>query len=186
MDDIERRAFVKGAAIGTFAFAVGGTEVLLTPRQARAEGIPLRTLTAEEGDTLDAMGETLVPGAKQAGITNFVDQQISIPPEEALLQARILNVRPPFANFYRAAIGAIDRASGKAKGRKFAQLSPEEQHEFVNLMRQNKLDGWQGPAGPFVYTVLRSDAVDVVYATMEGYAALSVPYMPHIEPTKRW
>ena len=186
MDDIERRAFVKGAAIGAFAFAVGGTEVLLTPRQARAEGIPLRTLTAEEGDTLDAMGETLVPGAKQAGITNFVDQQISIPPEEALLQARILNVHPPFANFYRAAIGAIDRASGKAKGRKFAQLSPEEQHEFVNLMRQNKLDGWQGPAGPFVYTVLRSDAVDVVYATMEGYAALGVPYMPHIEPTKRW
>src|SRR5262245_30469386 len=98
MDDIERRAFVKGAAI--VAFAVGGTEVLLTPRQARAEGIPLRTLTAEEGATLDAMGETLVPGAKQAGITNFVDQQISIPPEEALLQARILNVRPPFANFY--------------------------------------------------------------------------------------
>jgi len=186
MDDIERRAFVKGAAIGAFAFAVGGTEVLLTPRQARAEGIPLRTLTAEEGATLDAMGETLVPGAKQAGITNFVDQQISIPPEEALLQARILNVHPPFANFYRAAIGAIDRASDKAKGRKFAQLSPEEQHEFVNLMRQNKLDGWQGPAGPFVYTVLRSDAVDVVYATMEGYAALGVPYMPHIEPTKRW
>ncbi len=54
-------------------------------------------------------------------------------------------------------------ASDKAKGRKFAQLSPHEQHDFVNLMRQNKLDGWQGPPGPFVYTVLRSDAVDVVY-----------------------
>ncbi len=34
-------------------------------------------------------------------------------------------------------------------------------------MRQNKIDGWQGPPGPFVYTVLRSDAVDVVYATVE-------------------
>jgi hypothetical protein len=186
MDDIERRAFIKGAVIGTFAFTVGGTEVLLTPRQAHAQGVPLRTLTAAEATTLDALGEALVPGAEQAGITNFIDQQISIAPEEALLQARILNVRPPFANFYRAAIGAIDGASERAKARKFAQLSPDEQREFVNLMRQNKLDGWPGPPGPFVYTVLRSDAVDVVYATMDGYAALGVPYMPHIAPTKRW
>jgi gluconate 2-dehydrogenase subunit 3-like protein len=127
-----------------------------------------------------------VPGAKDAGVVNFVDQQISVPPEQALLQARILNVRPPFANFYRAALGAIDGAADKMKGKKFAQLSPDEQRDFVNLMRQNKIDGWQGPPGPFVYAVLRSDAVDVVYATMEGYAALGVPYMPHIAPTKRW
>jgi hypothetical protein len=186
MDDMQRRAFMKGAAIGALAFSVGGAEVMLTPRQAQAQNIPLRTLTPEQAATLDAMGEALVPGAKAAGITNFVDQQLSIPAEEALLQARILNVRPPFANFYRAALGAIDGASDKSKGRKFAQLGPEEQRDFVNLMRQNKIDGWQGPPGPFVYAVLRSDAVDVVYATMEGYAALGVPYMPHIAPTKRW
>jgi hypothetical protein len=186
MDDIERRVFMKGAAAGALAFTVGGTEVFLTARQAHAQNIPLRTLTADQAATLDAMGETLVPGAKEAGITNFVDQQISIPAEEALLQARILNVRPPYANFYRAALGAIETASSKSKGRKFAELTPEEQHEFANLMRQNKLDGWQGPPGPFVYAILRSDAVDVFYATMEGYAALGVPYMPHIAPTKRW
>jgi hypothetical protein len=38
----------------------------------------------------------------------------------------------------------------------------------------------------FVYFLLRSDAVDVVYGTVEGYAALGIPYMPHIAPTKRW
>jgi hypothetical protein len=186
MNEIERRAFMKGAAVGTLAFSVGGVEVMLTPRQAHAQNVPLRTLTADQAATLDAMGEALAPGAKQAGITNFVDQQISVPADEALLQARILNVRPPFANFYRAALGAIDGASDKTKGRKFAQLSPDEQRDFVNLMRQNKIEGWQGPPGPFVYTVLRSDAVDVVYATVEGYAALGVPYRPHIAPTKRW
>ena len=159
---------------------------MLTPRQAHAENVPLRTLNADQAATLDAMGEALVPGAKAAGITNFVDQQISGPPEEALLQARILNVRPPYANFYRAALGAIDGASDKTNGRKFAQLTADEQRDFINLMRQNKLDGWQGPPGPFVYGILRSDAVDVTYATMEGYAALGVPYMPHIAPTKRW
>ena len=186
MHDIERRAFIKGAALGTLAFSVGGAKVMLTPRQARAANVPLRTLTAEQAATLDAVGETLVPGAKDAGIVNFVDQQISGPAEEALLQARILNVRPPYANFYRAALGAIDGAAEKTKGKKFAALGADEQHDFIGQMRINKIDGWQGPPGPFIFAVLRSDAVDVVYATVDGYAALGVPYMPHIAPTKKW
>jgi gluconate 2-dehydrogenase subunit 3-like protein len=187
MHEVQRRAFMKGAAMGALAFTVGGAEVLLTPRAARAQGVVLRTLTAAQAATLDAMGETLVPGARQAGISHFVDQQISIPPEEALLAARILNVRPPYANFYRAALGAVDRASQALNnGRPFAELSETEQRNLVDSMRQNKVEGWQGPPGPFVYLVLRSDAVDVVYGTMEGYASLGIPYMPHIAPTKRW
>jgi len=83
---------MKGAAIGTLAFTVGGAEVMLTPRQARAQGLALRTLTADQAAILDAVGETLVPGAKDAGIVHFVDQQISIAPQEALLEARIMNV----------------------------------------------------------------------------------------------
>src|SRR6516165_9129396 len=149
MHDIERRAFMKGAAIGALAFTGGGAEVLLTPRAARAQGVPLRTLTAA--------------------------------------QATILNVRPPYANFYRAALGAVDRASQALNnGRPFAELGEAEQRSFVDNMRQNKVEGWQGPGGPFVYLILRSDAVDVVYGTMEGYASLGIPYMPHIAPTKRW
>jgi len=186
MTAIERRAFVQGAGLGTLAFVVGGAEVFLTPRQAHAEGVPLRTLSAEQAATLDALGETLVPGAKEAGITLFVDQQISGPPERALLQARILNIRPPFANFYRAALGAVDAASNKNKGKNFAALSAAEQHDFVGQMRINKVENWQGPPSPFVFGVLRSDAVDVVYGTMEGYAALGIPYMPHIAPTQKW
>ena len=71
-------------------------------------------------------------------------------------------------------------------GSKFARLSADKQREFVGLMRQNKIEGWQGPAGAFVYTILRSDAVDVVYSTVEGYEALGVPYMPHILPERKW
>ena len=187
MDDIERRAFMKGAAIGALAFTVGGVEVMLTPRQAHAQNVPLRTLTAAQAATLDAIGETLVPDAKAAGITNFVDQQLSIPAEQALLEARIMNVRPPYANFYRAALGAIDGASqAKYGGRGFAQLIPAEQHDFVDLMRQNKLDNWKGPGATFVYFLLRTDAVDVVYGTMDGYAQLGVPYQAHIAPTRSW
>jgi len=185
MNEIERRTFMQGAVL-TLAFTVGGADVMLTPRQAHAQNIPLQTLTPDQGATLDAVGEVLVPGAKAAGISNYVDHQITVPPEQSLLQARILSVRPPFANLYRAALGAIDGASSKTKGKKFAELTPDEQHDFIDAMRQNKIDGWQGPPAPFVYNVLRSDAVDVVYATMDGYAMLGVPYMPHIAPTQKW
>ena len=171
MFEIERRALMKGAALSALTFTVGGAKFLLSPRQARAQNIAFKTLTPEQVETLEAIGETLVPGSKEAGVSHFVDQQLSVPPGEALLEARILNVRPPYANFYRAALGAVDKASkAHNSDRGIAQLK----------------DGWQGPAGPFVYLVLRSDAVDVVYGTMEGYAALGIPYMPHIAPQKRW
>ena len=186
MDHINRREFMRGTALGALAFTVGGAQVLLTAREARAQGVPFRLLKASEAETIEALGETLVPGARAAGISHFIDHQVSVPPEEALLEARILNVKPPYVNFYRAAIGAIDRASQARSGRRFAQLDTMEQREFVGLMRQNKLDGWQGPAGSFVYLVTRSDAVDVVFGTMEGYEALGIPYMAHIAPDRRW
>jgi hypothetical protein len=186
MDAMERRVFIKGASMGVLAFTVGGAEILMTPGEARARGVPFRLLNGQEAETLEALGEALVPGAREAGIAHFIDQQVAGPAEDALLEARIMNVRPPYVNFYRAAIGAVDRASQAVNGRKFADLSTVEQRDFVNLMRQNKIDGWQGPPGGFVYFLLRSDAVDVVYGTVEGYEALGIPYMPHIAPEKRW
>jgi hypothetical protein len=186
MDAMERRVFLRGAGMGVLAFTVGGASVMMTPRDARAQGVPFRLLKAHEAETIEALGETLVPGAKQAGVAHFIDQQVSVSPGEALLEARQLNVKPPYINFYRAAIAAVDKAAGARSGHPFAALSREDQHSFVDAMRQNKIDGWQGPAGGFVYLVLRSDAVDVVYGTMEGYESLGVPYMPHIAPDRRW
>jgi hypothetical protein len=186
MDAMERRVFLKGAGMGMLAFTVGGASVLMTPGQARAQNVPFRLLKAHEAETIEAMGETLVPGARGAGVAHFVDQQVSVAPGEALLEARQLNVKPPFINFYRAAIGAVDKAAEARSGKLFAALGAADQSAFVDAMRQNKIDGWQGPAGGFVYLVMRSDAVDVVYGTMEGYQQLGVPYMPHIAPDRRW
>jgi Gluconate 2-dehydrogenase subunit 3 len=186
MANIGRRGFVKGATLGALAFTVGGVEVIMAPGEARARNVPFRLLDAHQGDTIEAIGETLVPQAREAGIAHFIDQQLSVPPGEALLQARILNIRPPFAEFYRTAIKTIDERSRKIFGHDFAQLLAADQREFVDRMRQNKVEDWSGPPGALVYAVLRSDAVDVVYGTMEGYEALGIPYMPHIPPEKRW
>src|SRR5262249_30710646 len=107
MDDIRRRTFVRGAAMGALAFTVGGVEVLLLRSEAGAKKAPLRVWSADEAARLEAVSETLVPGAREAGIALFVDQQCSVAPHDALLNTRIRNVRPPFVNFYRAALNAI-------------------------------------------------------------------------------
>src|ERR1700709_2640925 len=104
MDVMERRVFLKGASMGVLAFAVGGIDVLMTPGEARARAVPFRLLNGEEAETLEALGEALVPGAREAGVAHFIDQQISVPPGEALLEARVVNIKPPFVNYYRAAI----------------------------------------------------------------------------------
>jgi hypothetical protein len=184
--NLGRRGLVKGATLGALAFTVGGVEILMAPMEARARGVPFRLLDAHQGETLEALGETLVPQARECGVAHFIDQQLSVPAQQSLLQARILNFRPPFAEFYRAAIISVDGASRKMFGKDFAQASAGDQHAFAGLMRQNKLEGWTGKPGALVYAVLRADAVDVVYGTMEGYEALGVPYMPHIPPEKRW
>ena len=186
MDVMERRVFLKGASMGMLTFTVAGIDILTTPGEARARAVPFRLLNSDEAETLEALGETLVPGAREAGVAHFIDQQVSVPPGEALLEARIVNVKPPFINFYRAAIGGIDKASMARSGKRFAALSASEQHDFIGQLRLNKIDAWQGPPPGLTYFVLRSDAVDVVYGTMEGYESLGVPYMPHIAPDKRW
>src|SRR5438445_11165889 len=98
MTSMQRRAYMKCAAVGALAFTVSGTEIVLTPGEARARGVPFRLLNAHEAETIEALGETLLPGARQAGIAHFIDQQVAGPAEDALLQARIMNVRPPYVN----------------------------------------------------------------------------------------
>ncbi len=186
MSDMNRRAFVQSAGLGALAFTVGGVEMLLTPSQAHAQGVPLRVLTLEEGNTLAAMGEALLPGARRAGVVNFVDHQLAVPAHESFLMARVANVQPPFVNIYRGGITAINKASQAQYGKRFEDISAAEQRSFIDAMRQNKIEGWQGPPGPFVYFLMRHDAVDVVYGTVEGIESLGTPYMPHIIPISRW
>src|SRR5256885_10439899 len=186
MASVNRRRVLKGAALGALAYTVGGAEVLLSPRDAFAQGLPVKVLTADERATLEALGETLLPGAKDAGLAHYVDQQLSADPSECLLLARALGVMPPYANFYRAGLAGLDQSSLKAHGVKFAELAAEKRSEFVEQIRQKSPGGWGAPPpSPFFYFVSRGDAVDVYYGTVEGFERLGIPYMPHIIPIKR-
>jgi len=187
MDDIARRSFIKGASIGALAFTVGGVEVMLTARQARAQGVPLRVLTPGEAETLEAIGDVLAIGARDAGIAHFVDQQLTVPPGFALLSLRVSEVRPPYVDFYRDALAAIETSATAARGRKFGAFTAAEKLEFVARLSHHDIESWRGrPSQALVYSALRNDAVDVVYGTVEGFERLGVPYLPHILPERKW
>jgi hypothetical protein len=181
-----RRAVVKGAALSALVFTLDGVDVALSPRQARAADIPITILTPAEKASLEAFGDVLLPGAKEAGIAYFVDHQLGVAPGEALLVARSMNVPPPFVNFYRAGLKAFDAAAQKAQAGGFTAMAPAQQADFVRAMMKQNPDGWTGPPSPFFYAVVRLDATDVVYGTVEGFERLGVPYMPHLLPERSW
>lgn len=173
--------------IGAMSVLVGGQWLALTPREAFAAGASPVTLTELESSTLEAVGEALVPGARVAGIAQYVDSQLSAPLADCLLAARLLGLAPPYVDFYKAALRAINECCARQWGSNlFADLLPARQGDFLRAMHSGTLTDWRGPPAAFSYFLFRNDAVDVRYGTEDGFAELGVPYMPHIAPVRRW
>ena len=181
-----RRNFLRNTGVGLLTFYVSGCEVEMTPQEAREREIAFGVLSDAEVDTLDALGEVLLPGSAAAGLSHFIDHQLGTSPENQLLMIKYLGVPPPFAPFYQGGLAAVNGFSQAQKGQSFVDLSAADQTELVGQFAQANPDGWQGPPGPFFYFVLRNDAVDVVYGTTDGIESLGIPYMAHIEPPSRW
>lgn len=183
---IDRRAFLRSSGLGLLAFQVGGASLLLSPREARAEHVPFRVLSPAEVKHVDALGDTLVPGAAEAGLAHYLDQQLAAAPADSLLMVRYLDVPPPYLAFYRPGLAAVDAVARRAHGNAFEALDGAARDAFVQSLQRGVPDGWQGPPAPLFYFVLRADAVDVTYGTPQGFARLGVPYMAHIMPPGNW
>ncbi len=181
-----RREFLQRSGL-MLGFTLGAQSVLLTPAQAAAEKIPLSTLTDAEAETLAAIAEALVPGARDAGIVHFVDHQLSAPPEEALLMVKYLGVPPAgLSGFYRGALAGADAAARARFSKLWPALNAEQAAEMMALLNGPDPEGWTGPPAGFFSFALRADACDVVYGTEVGFEKLGVPYMAHIAPPSEW
>ena len=186
---VSRREFLRRTAVvgGMFLpFTIAGREVLASPAQARAAAVPLRFLTAEEAVVLETIGEALVPGSAVAGLGHYVDQQCACAPADCMLMGRYLGLQPPYGPFYRAALGAVRTALAAARGETSAARAQSLATALQGAFTGKAFAGWDGPPAGFVYFVLRSDAIDVVYGTPEGFERLGVPYMAHIQPPPGW
>ena len=79
------------------------------------------------------------------------------------------NLTPPYVNFYRAGLTALAAVSQGLHGKPFPELDGNDAHALVETMSEGFPDGWQGPPAPLFYVLVRSDAVDVVYGTPQGF-----------------
>lgn len=189
---LNRRQLLKrGIGLGMIATKVVGVKVLMTSRSAYAKSLALQTLNQTEAQILEEFAEALVPGAREAGIAHYLDYNLGAPPMETSLIASYFNLLPPYLPFYRSGIEGLASFSLKLTNTEFVHLTEEDKVEVISTMFQHMsgtdLPGWQGDSSPFLfYQCVRSDALDIVYGTPEGFQTLGIPYMEHILPPSTW
>ena len=181
-----RRQFLKHSGV-VLSIAVAGEVLLLSPAEARAAEMPLQVLSAQEAATLEALGEALVPGAREAGIAQYIDKQLAVAPQDSLLMLKYLGV--PFADytaFYRGGLAAAALLAQTRAGKPWLSLDASETRAVLEAMASDDAADWLGPPAPFFHFVIRSDACDVTYGTEAGFATIGMPYMAHIAPPQPW
>lgn len=184
--EISRRRLLAAAGGLTLSFLVDGRERLLTPREARAEGMTVAPFSETEAATLTRLGNILTVNAGDEGLAHFISAQLRKPAVESLLMIRYMDVPPPHDGFYKAGLAALDQAAHARHGAAFADIDDASALSLVQDMGAGKIEEWNAPPAPFFYFVVRADAIDVSYGTMDGFARLDVPTLAHIEPDQKW
>jgi gluconate 2-dehydrogenase subunit 3-like protein len=181
---MDRRHLLKAGG-ASLAMAAAAPLALFDPRVARAQGAPFNVLSPDEVTTIEALSDALVPGAREAGVSHYIDHELASPSPRLLL--RFAQLRGPMAPYYHGALAAF-AASMTAQGNAFASLSADAQHTVIEALRTGTIKPWDAGTvpPPVFYGMMRNDGVDVVYGSVEGFKSLDIPYMPHIMPKATW
>lgn len=180
-----RRNLLTAGGLLVFLDATGA-ELLLSPAEARKSAVPFAILSPDEAATLEVFGDAMVPGAAAAGIAHFVDAHLKAAPADSLLMLRYLDVPPPWDAFYKAGLAALDQQARRLHGVAFAALDGARRLELSRAIAATPPLDWRGPPAPLFQFAVRADAVDMVYGTPAGFAALGVDYLEHILPERAW
>ena len=122
---LSRRSFIALAATGA------GGMVFLARCNNLERYSTYRFFTDEEAIVVDALVDQIIPpddwpGAKTAGVTNFIDRQLN-------------GTYNRFQENYRKGITSVQATCGEIYGRTFENLEWSEQTEFLKLMESGKL-----------------------------------------------
>ena len=180
-----RREFIQGSTLGLLGIALPASS---DAAAQAAEPPPAVTsvLSREERAVLDALGEVMLPGARDAGISDYIGTQLLLPAERQVLMIKYIVANPPYVDFYRTGLRSLEAASVAHHARHFARLPAVQAAALVMEVGAGKLSAWSGPPQPLFHFILRNDALDVVYGTKQGFNRLGTPYMAHIEPPTAW
>lgn len=176
--DFTRRDLVAGVGKGLIALGIAPS-----PGKPQTQDV-FKQLSTEERATLAAFGETLLPGATDAGVVRYVETQLAS--ENPLLFIRYLDYPEGLIPFYRRGLKALEELSDKRYGQRFVNLTSEQKGALARELSQSTPADWTGPPAPLFYLAVRNDAVDVYYGTQRGFEKLGVPYLALIAPPKPW
>jgi hypothetical protein len=182
--EITRRELLGRMGNGLLVLTVSTPWGELTPAEARAKGAGFKNLTAEEGALLEELGDVLLPGAGEAGVAHYVDDQLGR--ADPLLFLKHMEYPTSHLEFYRQGLAALDRLSQLRHSSPFTRASQEQKVTMIQEISHKNPQGWNGPPAALFYFVVRNDAVDVYYGVEEGFARLEIPYMPHLPPPAKW
>lgn len=182
---LDRRKFLQKSGM-MISVGVASATGFFTPAEAARLNISLQVLSAKEANILGSFGEVIVPGSGKAGMVHFVDNQLAQDPNDCMLLLKYFQIRPPYIDFYRSGCIALTKYCQAHYGKEFETLSKTEKDEVIKTLVSGVPEGWQGPPAFLFYMFVRSDGVDVVYGTPEGFENLEIPYMAHILPPEGW
>jgi len=135
-----------------------GNGVVATAEVAKAPPAPVwKFYTADEGRTLSAMVERLLPGggqtglpsAQDAGVAAYVDQQLSLPTFSGL------------SRMMRAGVQFVDRAARRDHSGGFHTLPAAKQDATLTAFQSGRVGGMRFPQAAFFDQLLRF--------SLEGY-----------------
>jgi len=167
---ITRRKFIQVTTAAAAGSVVGCTN----------KGSPWRFFTLQEGWTVAAICERLIPadqdpGATEAGVVNFIDLQLMGPYKR-------------YRSNYRRGIQGVEQASLQKFGRAFTQLSPESQDEVLKELEQGGVAGeaWKDLSSKDFFTLILGHTMQGFYGDPRhggnrgrvSWKMLGLPYPP--------
>ncbi len=177
-----RRAVVTTLGAGLIGTSAANSGTLLNDAGKQPESVT--QLTDAECRMLEALGDTLLPGAAAAGIARYVNDQLGR--QTPLLFLSYMDYPGLYADFYKDGLKALDHQSRTRYDQPFTGLDSGQKTALVRDLSQKTPADWEGPPSTLFYFVTRNDAVDVYYGTPQGFEKLGVPYLALIQPPANW
>jgi gluconate 2-dehydrogenase gamma chain len=172
-NDVARREFLAGAALG--ASAVAGAKLLPEAAAAQTQAqhaeatnpthAHTHTDVDEHGaffndadaETVAAFAERLMPGApgkpgaRDAGVLNYVD--LALAGAYADLQ-----------DFYRRGLAQLDTYCGRAYGQSFVRLETAQQDEVIRALEDGKASEFTWPTAQAFFNTVRTHTMEGMFA----------------------
>ena len=159
-----RRAFLKGAVVGAGSVASAGllpdasAQTVEQHPDAHAGGAGSGTFfNAQDAATVAAFTERLMPGApgkpgaRDAGVLNYIDLALS-------------GAYAELQEFYRRGLSQLDAYCRKTYNEPFIRLDSARQDEVITALEQGKAAGFTWPDARAFFDTVRTHTIEGLFA----------------------